>query len=85
MKGILLFLLPLGLGGGPGHTLVDTDSDGTLDEFDCAPEDSSTYPGANDFYGDGVDQNCDGVDNDGDGYPAPGGTTCYHLGHGILD
>ena len=55
---LLLFLLTLGLGGcpggGPDPTLVDYDGDGTLDDFDCAPEDPAVYPGAFDTYGDGV-------------------------------
>ena len=62
----------------------DFDGDLVADALDCAPEDSSIYPGATDTYGDGVDQDCDdcadvdgdGSDRDCDGYPAnvdPGG------------
>lgn len=31
-------------------------------ELDCDDADPSRYPGAQDFDGDGIDQNCDGVD-----------------------
>jgi hypothetical protein len=53
--------------------LHDFDDDGSLDADDCAPSDASIHPGADDPYGDGIDQNCDGVDGnavdlDGDGY-----------------
>jgi hypothetical protein len=54
-------------------TLYDFDLDGSLDESDCGPADPTVYPGADDPYGDGIDQNCDGTDgtdSDGDGYPA---------------
>jgi hypothetical protein len=50
----------------------DFDGDGWDDEQDCDPADALTYPGADDGWGDGVDQNCDGTDgsdHDGDGYP----------------
>ena len=53
--------------------LSDADSDGYADSLDCAPDDRSINPGAEDRYGDGVDQDCDGgdgVDIDGDGYPS---------------
>jgi hypothetical protein len=62
----------------------DFDGDGVDDKDDCAPEDPAVYPGATDYYGDGVDTDCDecqlveeaaegagdGVDADCDGYPA---------------
>ena len=56
-----------------GDTLFDFDEDGFPDGNDCGPEDASIYPGADDPFGDDVDQNCDGVDGtavdvDGDGY-----------------
>ncbi len=47
-----------------------------MDSEDCAPEDASIYPGANDPIGDQIDQNCDGadgVDSDGDGFGAGSG------------
>jgi hypothetical protein len=50
----------------------DFDGDGWDDEQDCGPANALTYPGAEDDWGDGVDQNCDGADgsdHDGDGYP----------------
>jgi len=51
----------------------DFDRDGVDDADDCEPEDGEIYPGAEDPYGDGVDQDCDGhdgVDKDNDGFPA---------------
>lgn len=57
----------------PGVNNPDFDSDGSPDAEDCAPEDSEIHPGANDPYGDGIDQDCggtDGFDGDGDGFPA---------------
>jgi len=50
----------------------DRDGDGFRDEADCAPNDASVHPAADDLFGDGLDQNCDGTDGldaDGDGYP----------------
>ena len=69
---VLLALLALGCSS-PGEVLQDFDGDGSLDADDCDPADGSVHPGADDPYGDGVDQNCDGgdgVDLDGDGYPS---------------
>lgn len=51
----------------------DTDGDGSVDSPDCAAADPAIHPGADDPYGDGVDQDCDGwdgIDRGGDGYPA---------------
>ena len=52
--------------------VVDTDGDGVPDADDCAPEDASVYPGAEDTC-DGVDTDCVDdpldVDEDGDGVP----------------
>ena len=51
----------------------DTDLDGdgiSARDGDCDDTDSAIYPGARDFRGDGIDDNCDGVDGtdrDGDG------------------
>jgi hypothetical protein len=52
--------------------LFDYDEDGFEDAVDCGPTDPALYPGADDPFGDGVDQDCsgvDGVDADGDGFP----------------
>lgn len=69
--------------GGPGGTQTfDEDGDGfSAAEGDCDDQDASVYPGADDFFGDGIDQNCDeadGFDGDGDGFadPARGGDDC---------
>ncbi len=51
----------------------DFDEDRVQERDDCAPQDSERYPGAEDPWGDGVDQDCDGfdgVDRDGDGFSA---------------
>jgi len=69
----LSFALLAGCGGDDDDSIQDADGDGSLDESDCAPEDPLIFPGSDDPFGDGVDQNCDGldgIDNDGDGYPA---------------
>ena len=47
-----------------GNVLYDFDDDGSLDADDCAPSDPLIHPGADDPYGDDVDQNCDGADGD---------------------
>ena len=63
--------------------LVDSDADGTPDEYDCMPTNSDIYPGALEGCN-GGDDDCDGVtdepgtydcqqnykDNDSDGYGA---------------
>src|SRR5690606_30650367 len=60
----------------------DRDGDGyTVNQGDCDDEDPDIHPGAEDFFGDGIDQDCsgaDGVDRDGDGFPdrAFGGDDC---------
>jgi len=67
-----------GCGGDDTTYAYDFDHDGTNDEDDCDPQDASIYPGAEDVYGDGIDQDCDecdglvgdGIDRDCDGYPA---------------
>ena len=41
----------------------DSDGDGVNDEDDCAPDDDTIFPGAEELPGDGVDSNCDGSDN----------------------
>ena len=50
----------------------DPDGDGVGAPEDCAPLDATAYPGAEEIWYDGVDQDCDGrsdVDQDGDGSP----------------
>jgi hypothetical protein len=59
----------------------DQDGDGSLDADDCDDEDADIHPGAEDSYGDGIDQDCDGadgVDQDGDGAASlpSGGDDC---------
>ncbi len=54
---------------------LDFDGDGIEDRADCGPDDPDIRPGAEDPFGDGIDQDCDGidgVDRDGDGALAPG-------------
>ena len=60
-----------------GQVLQDFDGDGALDADDCGPADASIHPSADDFYGDGIDQDCDGADGDAgdldnDGVPNEG-------------
>ena len=50
----------------------DTDHDGTVDAYDCAPENVDIHPGAAELC-DNLDNDCNGVvdgvfDDDGDGY-----------------
>lgn len=60
--------------GGLAKTDHDSDDDGyTSSEGDCDDSSSSVHPGASEFCGDGIDQDCDGsdescaTDSDGDG------------------
>ena len=78
----LLALCLVGCTGPDGPP--DADGDGVPDEQDCAPDDRAIRPGAQDPYGDGVDQDCDGfdgVDLDGDGYP---GNVAFNDDYGHL-
>jgi hypothetical protein len=66
-----------------GYPIVcaDSDGDGVEDSLDCAPLDSSIYPGAIEVPYDGIDQDCDGSDLrdvDLDGYEsvAVSGSDC---------
>ena len=83
MRGILKLLFVAVLAGCPSGECEDRDRDGTCDALDCAPDDPSSHPGAEEVC-DGVDNDCDGhVDNrsedtDGDGLtdcldPTPNG------------
>ncbi len=75
--------LILSLGGClSSWTLQDGDGDGvTLLQGDCNDQDGSIYPGAEETWYDGVDQDCDGAndyDADGDGFISDehGGDDC---------
>ena len=63
-----------------GTDPVDTDADGTPDDEDCAPEDASIHPKADEVCN-GVDDNCDGQIDDGcpdpntDAWLTAGGTS----------
>jgi hypothetical protein len=70
---VLLFWQSACAGEEPPLETDDLDGDGSLNEQDCGPTDPEIYPGAEDPFGDGIDQDCDGgdgIDNDGDSYPA---------------
>ena len=87
MRILGLCLLALGLSAcGSTWTGLDSDGDGyTLAAGDCddGPNGDSSFPGAEEIWYDGVDQNCDGADDfdqDGDGErvtSAEGGTDCW--------
>ena len=71
-----LFALSLALlSAGCTPSALDSDGDGVEDADDCAPQDASIYPGADEGC-DGLDSDCDGVvpgselDGDGDGVAA---------------
>jgi hypothetical protein len=76
---LALASVPGALSGCENTDLIDTDGDGSPDIEDCSPADPSVFPGADDAYGDDIDQDCDscdtpdagdGLDKDCDGYPA---------------
>ncbi len=87
---LLVLFFPVLFGSCLGHGVprqpeipfVDTDGDGVEDSADCAPEDASIYPGAEELCDD-IDQDCDGnvdwgaigdpsyYDRDGDGFGDP--------------
>jgi MYXO-CTERM domain-containing protein len=63
-----------------GYTASDTDHDGFIDPYDCAPSNPAAHWGATEVYYNDVDEDCDGVaskDMDKDGYDytpgVPGG------------
>ena len=75
-------------GGTEQATLYDFDLDGALDQDDCSPADPAIHPGAEDSWGDGIDQDCDGsdgVDGDRDGHAslASGGDDCNDTSAGV--
>ena len=83
-----LLLLVVFLAACSAATEFDFDGDGWDDDQDCAPEDPSIYPGAEDRVDNGVDNDCDGVpgrDSDGDGFAseASGGDDCNDGNVGI--
>jgi hypothetical protein len=47
---------------GTDPCMYDTDGDGIGDADDCEPLDSTIYPGAEEIYCNGVDEDCDGLD-----------------------
>lgn len=47
-------------GDNPGDPNEDMDGDGFIGADDCDDTDPYTYPGAKEFPGDGIDQDCDG-------------------------
>jgi len=72
MRALVVCLLALSACGPTGDSF-DFDGDGAADHDDCDPADGTVYAGADDPFGDGLDQDCDGgdgVDLDGDGHPA---------------
>ncbi len=48
-----------------GSVAGDSDGDGWLNDEDCQPSDQYVYPGADEIYGDGVDNDCDGEVDEG--------------------
>ena len=43
---------------------VDTDEDGWVNKLDCAPDEKSVHPDADEICGDGLDNNCNGVEDE---------------------
>ena len=48
---------------------LDPDGDGFFCDQDCAPDDPTVYPGAEDLCGDGIDQDCNGRPDDSPACP----------------
>jgi hypothetical protein len=74
-----------------GTTISDADGDGHMTSDadggdDCDDDDATVYPGADEIWYDGVDENCDGLndyDQDADGYDAQ--TDDHNPGDGNAD
>jgi hypothetical protein len=81
MTSLLRGAIVLILMSGCDLSTADLDGDGVPDAGDCDPQDPETYPGAEDWFGDGIDQNCDGpdgldADQDGHASGSLGGDDC---------
>jgi len=74
----------LGANGGPGALWVDDDGDGYTTGVDCDDGDATVFPGAEESFYDGINQDCSigsDFDADGDGVDADahGGEDCDDL------
>jgi hypothetical protein len=68
-KIMLLIVFMAGCSKDPIYT--DQDADGYFEPVDCVEGDPTIFPGAEDSWYDGIDQNCDGADDydqDEDGF-----------------
>ncbi|CAN0502252.1 unnamed protein product [Discosporangium mesarthrocarpum] len=69
-----------------GGGAYDFDGDGHVDMSDCAPEDPTRYPGAEEILNDNIDSDCDGFDNfidDADGDSVDNTMDCMPLDPGV--